>query len=112
MTDKFLLCLLCLSLLVVSLGFAEGTKELMPNENDPTRILLSTQTGRDPFAINNGSANYRLYIHISDAANEVIYFGVGQLRNNGNNPQSGSLVYNIYKPDQKEKLGEYFGGLK
>ncbi len=94
---SFLVLLLCTGF-SLSL-FAEGTKELMPNESNPTRILLSTQSGRDPFALNGGAADYRLYIHISNPANEVIYWGVGQLRNNNNNPQSGSLVYTIYKPD-------------
>ncbi len=76
--------------------FAEGTKELMPSSGTPTRILIARGTvggqQRDPFAVEGEDADYRLFIHISNHATEMIYFGLGA--------NSGSaLNWRIHAPD-------------
>jgi len=75
---------------------AEGTKEIMPNAGETAQLLIANGTvsgqARDPFAIYNGLADYRLFIHIEDYTTEVIHFGLGQ--------SSGSAVtWRIHQPD-------------
>jgi len=82
-----------------SATWAEGTKEFMPDEDQPTKILIARGNSggqpRDPFAIYDGLVTYRLYIHIQDPGNEKIYFGLGartgdQVNTNG---------WRIHRPD-------------
>jgi uncharacterized protein (TIGR02145 family) len=86
-----------LSALTLS-GIAEGTKEIMPNQVYNARILCSTEGIRDPFALYNGNADYRLYIHIQDYTQEAIYFGLGQIRRS-NNQTATPLTYRVHRPD-------------
>ena len=60
-------------------GFAEGTKELMPNASSDTRVLIARGNvngqQRDPFAVYNEDPEYRLFIHISDPLSEKYISG-------------------------------------
>jgi uncharacterized protein (TIGR02145 family) len=93
-----LLSYFCFLLNLPGTGFAEGTKQLMPDSTLPARILpaqgnVSGQQ-RDPFAIYNGTADYRLYIHIKDSTREKIYFGIGAIVSGG-----GAVTWRIHRPD-------------
>ncbi len=70
-----------LIILLIILGiipiFADGTKQLMPDESSRTSLYL----GRKSFgsmAQYNGKEDLRLNVHISDPENEIICFGFGQ----------------------------------
>ncbi len=90
--------LILITTILPLLVYPEGTKEIMPDLAWNTRILLSTQSSRAPFALYNADSNYRLNIHIEDYTKEVIYFGLGQIRRSGNFPAS-PVNYRIHKPD-------------
>ena len=77
---------------------AEGTKEIMPVEANDSRLLLSTQGVRDPFAIYGADSNYRLYVHIEDYTKEVLFFGLGQIRRS-NNQTASPVTYRLHMPD-------------
>ncbi|MEI7662240.1 MAG: FISUMP domain-containing protein [Bacteroidota bacterium] len=85
------------------MGYAEGTKELMPTEAIPTRILLDPATTRDPFMLYSAyltKPDYRLYIHIQNPATERIYFGFGQQRITNNNTTTETHVnWRIHQPN-------------
>ena len=85
------------------MGFSEGTKELMPIETVPTRILLDPSTGRDPFALYSTyltKPDYRLYIHIENPSTERIYFGLGQQRTTNNNTTTEThITWRIHQPN-------------
>jgi len=95
--------LLFILLLYSSLGYPEGTKELMPIETIPTRILMDPSTGRDPFALYSTyltKPDYRLYIHIENPATERIYFGLGQQRLTTNNTTTETqITWRIHQPN-------------
>jgi uncharacterized protein (TIGR02145 family) len=79
---------------VAGLGvFAEGTPQIMPDSAKPCRILCSKSTSRDPFALYNGNANYRLFVHVHDSANEKIYFGLGAVSG------GGAPTVRVHRPD-------------
>jgi hypothetical protein len=70
---------LCLtSLLYPFGGSAEGTKQIMPNPNNGTGLIVSTTT---TFPLGNVGAylncpvDDRIYIHISDFTTETLYYG-------------------------------------
>ncbi len=101
MRFNFLHFILLFFIISINTGFSEGTKELMPNEGNPTRILLDPAPGRVPFALYSSRANpdYRLYIHIENPATERIYFGLGQQRNSNNNTIESKVNWRIHPPD-------------
>lgn len=101
MNYRFIALLIISFLFLPGTGFTEGTKEFWPDPAEETRILIARGAvgtpaqQRDPFAIYNGAADYRLYIHISNPAGERILFGIGE--------RSGSTVasngWRIHRPD-------------
>lgn len=84
-----------------SVVFAEGTKELMPDQTQKTWLLIARGTvqgqARDPFAVYGTSIDeaYRLCIHIENPATEKIYFGLGLLRGSS----VASNGWRIQRPD-------------
>ncbi|MDP1622598.1 MAG: FISUMP domain-containing protein [Bacteroidales bacterium] len=97
--------LLLIFLACFEFGFSEGTKELMPNESNPTRILLDPSPGRVPFALYSSRANpdYRLYIHIANPATEKIYFGLGQQRTgSGSTATETKITWRIHPPNSPD----------
>ncbi len=99
MLVKTLLFFLLPLLFFNSVAVAEGTKEFWPDVTQETRILIAKGNiggqQRDPFAVYNGAANYRLYIHISDPSVEKIYFGVGVV----NGSAIAANGWRIHQPD-------------
>ena len=81
-------------------GFAEGTKQLMPDSADSKKAYIMPANGnsggnlRDPFALYNGDTNYRLKVHIQDFTKERIFFGLGAVVTGG-----GSVNWRMHKPD-------------
>ena len=75
----------CLFYVISLTGFAEGTKQVRPTST--TYGSLSIDNTYTAFATYNATANYRLYINISNY-NEMILFG---LHRNSNNNRSYQL---------------------
>jgi uncharacterized protein (TIGR02145 family) len=71
---------------------AEGTKELRPLETHKGELCIDTT--RNKFCSVIATEEYRLHIHISDFANEAIYFGFGETKHN-----DGATNFRFYRPD-------------
>ncbi|MFA8450501.1 MAG: gliding motility-associated C-terminal domain-containing protein [Bacteroidales bacterium] len=61
--------------------FAEGTKELSPNNNDKTALLINDPDNFS-FAKYNSDPNYALNFYINDPSTEIVYFGFGTFYSN------------------------------
>ncbi len=74
------------------IAVAEGTKEFRPQESHKGELCIDTT--RNKFCSVSATEDYRLHIHISDFANEAIYFGFGQTKHN-----QGATTFRLYRPD-------------
>ncbi len=61
-------------------------------ESDKGELCIDTT--RNKFGSVSATADYRLYIHISDFTTEAIYFGFGESKHN-----TGSSTFRLYRPD-------------
>ncbi len=99
MRFSFYHLIVVLLLLSTRNGFSEGTKEFWPDPSQETRVLIAKGTNggqqRDPFALYDGAADYRLYFHIQDPLVEKVYFGIGE-RNGASVNSNG---WRIHEPD-------------
>jgi len=76
-------------LLLTSILFGEGTKQLAPNPTD--RIYFYTNsTAYNDFGRYDGSDDQRLYVHIDDPATEQLFLGFSQPVGSGHHPCNGS----------------------
>ena len=115
--SRFIYFFSFLSLILTAKSFAEGTKELMPDSANSQNAFILIANGfvggnqRDPFALYNGNADYRLFIHISNHVTEKIYFGLGAVSGGGSShladPQTGwrpSMEWNHPKCSRTARL--------
>jgi uncharacterized protein (TIGR02145 family) len=77
---------------LITNGFSEGTKQFRPVSADHGELCIDTT--RNKFAVVTATADYRLYIHISDYTHEAIYFGFGTTKHN-----AGATEFRFYRPD-------------
>jgi hypothetical protein len=87
---------------------AEGTAQLMPNATNPTIIQIwdNNDPLRNSFTY-NAPADKRLYFHVDNHTNEIVYFGFGRTFNGGNdfnaanwnNGSNDRLRFRIRRPD-------------
>lgn len=84
-----LLGLFCFLLVGPSQLMAEGTKQTTATSSDRTHLLTNYSEYND-FGRYNGNQDQRLYIHIEDPENEVVYFGFSQFYDQPHWPNTGS----------------------
>lgn len=91
-----LACKLILLLLFLStLLFAEGTKQLVPNQGG--RVYLYTNaTVYNDFGRYNGTDGQRLYIHIENPNTEQVFLGFSRPVSSGHHPCNGSTAIDGY----------------
>jgi uncharacterized protein (TIGR02145 family) len=94
MTFRYSPFVLFFLLISVSPGFAEGTKEFRPVNGANYKGELCIDTARNKFGVITATADYRLYIHISDFTTEAIYFGFGTMKHN-----AGNTIFRFYRPN-------------
>ena len=96
-SSSILLCLFALFFATPN-GYADGTKQVMPNATNGTAIYIRAQTGTGPYL--GAVESSRLYFSIGDASVENLYFGVqARVRNSfsgGNNQLLNNFYYRIY----------------
>ena len=69
--------------------YAEGTKQLAPKADD--RVYTAFNDAKHGnFGNYDSKDTERLYIHIQDPANELVYFGFSQFVNSGHTPSNSS----------------------
>ncbi|MCZ4693251.1 hypothetical protein, partial [Ancylomarina euxinus] len=74
---------------------AEGTKQLAPKASD--RVYTAFNDAKHGnFGNYNSTDTERIYIHIKDPANELIYFGFSQFVNNGHSHSSSVNKVNTW----------------
>lgn len=85
-------CLLIIGFLFIcqSLLYSEGTKQLVPN-NDDRLYLMLTNGLYNNFGRYNGTVDQRLLININDPNNEQVFLGFSAPTTSGHYPCSGSL---------------------
>lgn len=84
---RIILLLLFLILANYSI-YAEGTKELAPNESDRVYLYLNGEL-YNSFGRYDGNADQRLFFHIADPNQEQVFLGFSQSVSSGHFPCSG-----------------------
>ncbi|WP_041301433.1 Ig-like domain-containing protein [Lacinutrix sp. 5H-3-7-4] len=90
-------------LLITPNVFADGTKQVMPNQNNGTALYIVTDTNFGGSLVGpylGTSESQRVYFTIADASTENLYFGLqARMRNSfagGNNPLGTNFYYQIF----------------
>jgi len=98
------LCTMLLLLLIILANnsiYAEGTKELAPNESDRVYLYLNGEL-YNSFGRYDGNADQRLFFHIENPAQEQVFLGFSQSVSSGHFPCSGAkniVHFRIKSPD-------------
>lgn len=77
-------------------AFAEGTAQTTESSSDYTHLLTNFGEYND-FGRYNGSVDQRLFIHIEDPENEVVYFGFSTFYDQPHWPNEGSARTGYYR---------------
>ncbi|WP_290470618.1 Ig-like domain-containing protein, partial [Lacinutrix sp. MedPE-SW] len=97
--------------------FADGTKQVMPNETNGTSIYIVTDTNlggsvSGPYL--GAPESERIYFTINDATTENFYFGLqARMRNSfagGNNPLGTNFYYQIFDAAGNSVAGPFLMG--
>lgn len=95
-------------------AFAEGTKQYAPTINDYAALGVmetgSANASTYPFAGYDQPAENRLYIHIADPANEVVYIGLGNMTGNAGDTKTANYYWRIKAPDGTVVHGSIMAG--
>ena len=81
--------------------YAEGTKELAPNESDRVYLYLNGEL-YNSFGRYDGNADQRLFFHIENPDQEQVFLGFSQSVSSGHYPCSGAnniAYFRIKSPD-------------
>ncbi len=96
-------CIMLFLLLIIANNsiYAEGTKELAPNESDRIYLYLNGEL-YNSFGRYDGNADQRLFFHIANPEEEQVFLGFSQSVSSGHFPCSGAnniTFFRIKSPD-------------
>ncbi len=90
------LLLLFILILANNSIYAEGTKELAPNESDRVYLYLNGEL-YNSFGRYDGNADQRLFFHIADPDQEQVFLGFSQSVSSGHFPCSGANNISFFR---------------
>jgi hypothetical protein len=100
----FGVAMLALPMIFTQTLHAEGTKQVSPNINNVSALLIHTTSLRGPYLSEDlGIVAQRLRVRIADYTNEKIYFGFGW-KNYGSTDDVDNVWMRIYDPSGAEVL--------
>lgn len=90
------LLLLLILILASNSIYAEGTKELAPNESDRVYLYLNGEL-YNSFGRYDGNADQRLFFHIANPDQEQVFLGFSQSVSSGHFPCSGANNISFFR---------------